>query len=116
MVVVISLGSQTSKPFLSKKCINIICCKGRNIFVYGAKEIVYRTAVRSNGRFLQVPLHGFTVDLFENIFVHNKTSLRVVFAVTTTHQEVRWHHNSDCGRRLIRITKSISTAFYLSIK
>ena len=70
MVVVISLGSQTSKPFLSKKCINIICCKGRNIFVYGAKEIVYRTAVRSNGRFLQVPLHGFTVDLFENIFVH----------------------------------------------
>ena len=69
MVVVISLGSQTSKPFLSKKCINIICCKGRNVFVYGAKEIVYRTAVRSNGRFLQVPLHGFTVDLFENIFV-----------------------------------------------
>jgi hypothetical protein len=103
MVVVISLGSQTSKPFLSKKCINIICCKGRNIFVYGAKEIVYRTAVRSNGRFLQVPLHGFTVDLFENIFVHNKTSLRVVFAVTTTHQEVRWHHNSDCGKRLIML-------------
>ena len=61
MVVVISLGSQTSKPFLSKKCINIICCKGRNIFVYGAKEIVYRTAVRSNGRFLQVPLHGGSV-------------------------------------------------------
>ena len=56
MVVVISLVSQTSKPLLSEKCINIICCKGRNIFVYGAKEIVYRTAVRGNRRFLQVPL------------------------------------------------------------
>ena len=63
-----------------------------------AQEIIYRVTVSIYRRFLQVPLLRFAADLSKNTFVH-RTSFRVVFAETDTHQEVRWHHNSDCGRR-----------------
>ena len=42
------------------------------------------------------------LESFYRVYYHMTkagTSWKVVFITTTTCQEVRWHHNSDCGRR-----------------
>ena len=99
VVLVIGPGRDAFKMFPGKKSIYIINCKFGNRLIRATQKVRNSIVVLPDRRFFEIPLFSCVTDLVKNIFIHDKTSLEVVLAVTTTRQEVRWHHNSDCGRR-----------------
>ena len=51
MIMIISPRRQSAEPLFCQECINVICCEGRNIFVYSAQEVVYGIAVSVDSTF-----------------------------------------------------------------
>lgn len=99
MIMVISPGRQSTETLLCQECINVICREDRDIFINSAQEVVYGITVSVDSIFFKF-LFFASLRIWVKISSYIKTSLIVVSADTTTYQEVRWHHNSDCGRRL----------------